>query len=134
MTKNERVKAIRKELKLTLDKFSSQLGVTLSAVSFVENGKRNLTNQMATSICKIFNVNPEWLENGTGEMFLEVERDEQFYDAVAEIDFKGNELIKQIVIEFAKLPENEQQAFTDFAMRLLEKTKEAEEAKKNTEE
>lgn len=121
MTKNERIKYIRKELGLTLKEFSSRIGVTYSAVSYVENGDRNLSNQMATSICNVYNVNPEWLENGTGEMFVHKTRDQQFFDAVAEIDFQGNEIVKQIIISYANLSEEKQKVFLDFVHEVYEK-------------
>lgn len=70
MTQHERVKEVRKSMNLTLEKFGEQLGVGKTAISNIETGNRNLTDQMAKSICREFNVNEEWLRNGTGEMFL----------------------------------------------------------------
>lgn len=49
MTQGERVKAIRKELNMTLEQFGEKLGVTKTAISYVENNKRNLTEQMLLS-------------------------------------------------------------------------------------
>lgn len=65
----ERVKELRKKLGLTLEKFGEKLGVTKQTVSRIENGVNSLTDQMFKSICREFNVNEEWLRNGTGEMF-----------------------------------------------------------------
>ena len=65
---NERIKELRKKLGLTLEKFGERLGVKKAAVSKWENGD-NITDQMFKSICREFNVNEEWLRNGTGEMF-----------------------------------------------------------------
>ena len=69
MTQGERVKEIRKSLGLTLEKFGDKVGVTKGAISAIENGNRNLTDQMAISICREFNVNENWLRTGEGEMF-----------------------------------------------------------------
>lgn len=77
MTQGERVKAIRKALGLTLEKFGEPLGVKKQTVSRIENGVNNITEQMAKAICREFNVNMEWLQNGTGEMFVELSRDDQ---------------------------------------------------------
>lgn len=67
---NTRVKELRKTLGLTMEKFGSRLGVTKVAISNIENGNRNVTEQMLKSICREFNVNESWLRSGTGEMFL----------------------------------------------------------------
>lgn len=70
-TINERVRMIRKEKGMTLDKFGAVIGVGKTAVSSVETGKNNLSPQMATAICREFGVSMEWLQEGTGPMFAE---------------------------------------------------------------
>ncbi len=37
----------------------------------MESGDRNVTDRTILLICNEFNVNEEWLRNGTGEMFIE---------------------------------------------------------------
>lgn len=69
MTQGKRVKEIRKELKLTLEKFGEKLGVKKNAISAIENDRNSLTDQMAKSICRVYNVNYDWLIYGEGEMF-----------------------------------------------------------------
>ena len=73
MTQGERIKAIRKHFKLTMEKFGNKLGVTKVAISNIEKGNRNLTEQMSKSICREFNVNENWLKNGEGEMFVQTD-------------------------------------------------------------
>lgn len=67
---NERIKELRKTLGLTLEKFGERLGVKKTAISKIERGENNLTEQMFKSICREFNVSEEWLRNGSGEMFI----------------------------------------------------------------
>ncbi|WP_158591429.1 XRE family transcriptional regulator [Roseburia sp. 1XD42-69] len=75
MTQGERVKNIRKDLGYTLDKFGERLGVRKSAMSKIEKGENNLTEQMAKAICREFRVNYTWLTSGKGEMFLNSDDD-----------------------------------------------------------
>lgn len=72
MTQGERVREIRKTLKLTLEKFGGKLGVGKGAISAIETGARNLTEQMAVSICREYNVNYDYLMYGEGEMFSDL--------------------------------------------------------------
>lgn len=75
MTQNERVKEIRKTLGLTLEKFGERIGVTRGSMSNIENGNRNLTEQMTKSICREFSVDNMWLTTGEGEMFIDTDDD-----------------------------------------------------------
>ena len=74
MTRNERVREARKALNLTLEKFGSKIGVGRSAISAVETGAHNLSEQMAISICREYRVNYDWLMNGDGDMFEDLPR------------------------------------------------------------
>ncbi len=60
-----------------MEVFGSKLGVTKVAISNIENGNRNVTDQMRKSICREFNVNESWLREGTGEMFIEINKEYQ---------------------------------------------------------
>ncbi len=74
---NGRVRKVRKELNLTMEKFGSKLGVTRTAISNIENGNRSVTEQMLRLICKEYNVNEEWLRTGNGNMFAEIDKESQ---------------------------------------------------------
>ena len=75
MTQNERVKEVRKALGLTLEKFGERICVTRGSMSNIENGNRNLTEQMTKSICREFSVDYIWLTTGEGEMFIDTDDD-----------------------------------------------------------
>lgn len=66
MTQGDRVKAVRTKENMTMEQFGEKLGVQKSAVSKIEKGKVNITEQMFKSICHEFNVNKEWLRTGEG--------------------------------------------------------------------
>ncbi len=75
MTQGERIKEVRNSLGLTLEKFGDRLGVTKVAISNIEKGNRNLTEQMTKSICREFGVDYMWLTTGDGEMFVDTDDD-----------------------------------------------------------
>lgn len=83
MTQGERIKEIRKSLGLTLEKFGNKLGVGKTAISKIEKGENNLTEQMTKSICREFGVDYIWLTTGDGEMF--VESDDDFIERIDRI-------------------------------------------------
>lgn len=66
---NNRIKKVRKVLDLTQQAFAEKIGLKQNSIALIESGKRNTSDQVVLSICREFNVNEEWLRNGTGEMF-----------------------------------------------------------------
>ena len=74
---NTRIKAVRKTLGLTLDKFGERLGISNSACSALETGKNKPSEQTIRAICRGFGVNEIWLRTGAGEMFRPEEESEE---------------------------------------------------------
>ena len=68
-TTGNRLRLIRKELKLTQDQLAQRLGVGKAALSMVETGKARLSARNKNILVQDLNVNPEWIESGKGEMF-----------------------------------------------------------------
>lgn len=83
MTQGERIREVRNTLGLTLEKFGDRLGVTKVAISNIEKGNRNLTEQMTKAICREFNVDYMWLSTGDGEMFID--NDDDFIERIDRI-------------------------------------------------
>ena len=104
MTQGERIKEARKYLGLTLEKFGEKLGVGKTAISKLEKGERNLTDQMVKSICREFSINEEWLRTGSGNMRIPIE--DEAAAAVSDLVEKSNPLydvIKGIMVAYQKL-------------------------------
>ena len=66
---NERLKLIRKQLKMTQEQLAQHLGIGKAALSMIETGKTGLSARNRNILVQVLNVNPEWLETGHGEMF-----------------------------------------------------------------
>ncbi len=95
MTDNEKIRAIRSSLDLTMDAFGKRIGVSRSAISNIENGNRGITNQLATSICREFNVNPGFFSGESDVMFLEMSKEEEIAAFLADILKEKDETFKK---------------------------------------
>lgn len=110
MTQGERVKEIRKNLGLTLEKFGEKLGVTKTTISRIEKGVNNLTDQMAKSICREYNVNYEYLMDGEGEMFTDLP--DTILDELC-IQYGLDDIDRKIMEIYLELPVEARQALKD---------------------
>ena len=121
-TINERVKELRRspEVGLTMEKFGEKLGVTKATISRIENGTNNVTEQMFTSICREFNVNPEWLRDGVGEMFLTISRNDQIASFIGDILRDEPEGFKaRLISALSEMNEDGWKALADLSCRLV---------------
>lgn len=110
MTQGERLRAIRKELNLTLEKFGDKLGVQRSAISKIELGDRSLTDQMIKSICREFNVSYDYLVDGTGDMFSDLP--DTILDELC-AQYELDDIDKKIMEIYLELPPEARQALKD---------------------
>ena len=111
MTQGERVKKIRKTLGLTLEKFAQPLGVGKTAISKIEKDQVNLTEPMARSICREFNVNYFWLTEDNGDPFTSTP--ESVVDEIAE-EYNLDDIDKKIIERYLELSEKQRQVIKEY--------------------
>lgn len=118
MTNGERVNEVRKSLDLTLEKFGEKLGVTKTTISRIEKGVNNLTDQMAISICREYNVNYDFLMYGEGEMF-----DDLPQTIVDELcaQYDLNDFDKVLVEMYVSLPVGSRERIKEYMKQLVKK-------------
>lgn len=103
----DRIKKIRKESGLTQVDFGERIGVKGNTITNYENGLRTPTDAVILSICREFDVNEEWLRNGTGEMLVQKSKDEQISEMLGEIQKSGEDTFKyRLVSALANLDED----------------------------
>lgn len=66
-----RITKLRDILSLSQREFSDQIGITQGALSQLESGKSKLALDTTLKITQTFDVNCNWLLNGSGETFLD---------------------------------------------------------------
>ncbi|MCL2609895.1 MAG: helix-turn-helix domain-containing protein [Treponema sp.] len=82
---NERIRAIRKALKLTQVEFASRLGMQAAALSMIEVGENLLTEKNIRLIVMNFNVSEDWLRSGSGEMFVAPPFEKEFFEVYSKL-------------------------------------------------
>jgi len=65
-----RIKQVRKFLKMSQSQFGKVLGTTQRAVSHWERNEAEPSLEQLQKLTQLFNINPTWLLTGQGEMFL----------------------------------------------------------------
>lgn len=120
---NERVKLLRKTLGLSGEKFGSKLGVQRGAISNIEKGNRNLTEQMLLSICREYNVNEEWLRTGEGEMF---KKTKSTYLADLQRQFNLSDFDVKIIESYLALDEVDRKSIEKFITSAYQNTDDSE--------
>ncbi len=121
MTINERVKLVRKDLNLTMEKFGEQIGLKKAAVSVIENGKCSVTEANIRSICREFNVDYTWLTTGTGKMY--VDTDQSFFNKIDLIMAGENEFHKNLIKYAVNLDIKELETIENMINEFLEMNK-----------
>ena len=118
MTQGERVNQIRKTLDLTLEKFGEKLGVQKSSISEIEKDRVALSDQMAKSICREYNVNYDYLMYGEGEMF-----DDLPQTIVDELcaQYNLNDFDKALVEMYVSLPTGSRERIKEYMKQLVKK-------------
>lgn len=116
MTIAERIKTLRKELKLSQPAFGERLGVKRDVIANIELERVPVKDLMVKHICRTFNVNPLWLESGEGEMFLDVP-DTILDDFAVEFDLSPTE--KNIVTNYLRMSPEDRRKVSDLLHKLL---------------
>jgi transcriptional regulator with XRE-family HTH domain len=70
-TINQRLRLLRKILKLTQKKFAVVLALSQSQIASMETGEREVNSRTVKQICDSFGVNPRWLKKGEGAVFIQ---------------------------------------------------------------
>ena len=114
---NERIKKLRIEiLGITMEEFGDRVGVTRSAISNIESGRRNVSEQIIKAICREFAVREDWIRNGSGEPLLTSEYSE--IDSLVRTHGLS-ELDRIILNKWMALSSSQRQVLDDFILDIF---------------
>ena len=116
----DRIRLLRKELKLNQTDFGERIGVKQASVAGYEAGIRTPLDAVITSICREFNVSEDWLRTGKGEMFLPTTRDDEIAKMTTDLFKEEEDSFKaRLILTLSKLDENEWALLEKIAKELV---------------
>lgn len=113
---NERIKILRKTLNISQRDFGKKIGISDTAVSKLESGERNPSEQTLKSICREYNVNYVWLTEGLGEMFTGVP-DTIIDELVVQYDL--NDVETEILKNYLTLTKEQRQVVQEYLRKIF---------------
>lgn len=117
---NQRIKEVRLHLGLNQSEFGERLAVTGAAISRIEAGNREASNQVVLAICREFNVREQWLRTGEGEMFQPKTRKQEIADFMGKVlNSEPDDLRSRLVEALAQLDESDWAMLAKIAKKML---------------
>lgn len=125
-SRNERLKELRKELNMNQSELGTILGLTISGVSDIERGKRNVIEKHIKLLCMApvngKYINEDWVRTGKGKMFVELPDEDEtaayVSDLLEDVDNPFYMLIKEIMHTYNETSPKSQEVLRDFSARL----------------
>ena len=107
----ERIRELRKSLKMTQQAFADRLNIQRGSIASYETGRISPSNATISLICKELNVSEDWLRNGNGDMFIPMTRDEEIASFIGSVQADVDDTFKKRFISaLAKLSTEEWKA------------------------
>ena len=87
-TENTRLKNFRTHLNMQQGEFCQHLGIKQGSYSDIERGRNSISYQVLKKCMEKFDLNPNWLLTGMGEMFLSNENQDSFEPTVKKNNYE----------------------------------------------
>lgn len=107
---NKRLYELRRIKKLSQKEFGEGINLSQNHISSIEKGVRNITPRILDDICRVYNVNKDWLIDGKGEMFdntldsynIEDEEIKEFMEMYLQLDDETKGYIQGLISKALK--------------------------------
>ena len=119
-----RIKEIRKDKKMSMEKFGELIGLKKNSISQLESGVNSPSDVTIKSICREFSVNEEWLRHGTGDMYIPTaDKLENYLGMISKGD---DDFIKDIIEVYMELDQTSKEALKQIGLKMADKIKKRE--------
>ena len=118
-TINKQIAALIHAKGMNKSQFAESLNVSPQFISAVCTGTKQPSDRTIADICRVYNVNEDWLRGGTGEPFMQMSREETIAEYVGRMTGGHITDIDESIIKFmAETPVDEWETLAS-AMRLF---------------
>ena len=120
----DRIKELRKALGLTQQEFSDRIGVNRNTIAQYESRRNAPIDAVVSLICREFNVNEEWLRNGTEPMFQAKSRNEELFEFAAKVaEGDPGSIRSQLLAVMSRLTDEQWEVLAQVARDFAEEAK-----------
>ena len=84
-TINKQIAALIHAKGMNKSQFAESINVSPQFISAVCAGTKQPSDRTIADICRVYNVNEDWLRDGTGEPFMQLSREEDIAEYVGSI-------------------------------------------------
>lgn len=117
----ERIKELRKALKMTQQEFADRLHIKRTNIGNYESGVSSPTDSVIALICREFGVSESWLRNGEGEMFIPMTLDEEIASFIGGIQADIEPTFqKRFISALAKLSPDDWKVIERFIKNMID--------------
>ena len=127
----ERIKELRKALKMTQQEFADRLHIKRTNIGNYESGVSSPTDSVIALICREFGVSENWLRYGEGEMFIPMTLDEEIASFIGGIQADIEPTFqKRFISALAKLSPDDWKVIERITKNMIDEREKDEEEKK----
>ena len=94
---NSRIKMIRQNEGLTQSQFADKIGLSRNYVAMIEIGQREPSDRTISDICRIFDIQEDWLRHGLEPMRAAKSREEEIAELVGSALTGSSEFKKSVI-------------------------------------
>lgn len=116
----ERIRDLRKNiLHMTQEEFAESIKISRSNLGNIETKKVAVTERVISYICEKHNINKEWLINGTGDVFIEIDKENQLMAWAGSVLGSSDESFKKRFVKMlSELDESDWETLEKIAAKL----------------
>ena len=119
----ERIKKIRQSVGKTQQELADDLNLKRNTIATYEMGKSDPSDRTIADICRLYNVNEDWLRTGEGDMFIKLEPDAELENIFDKIHFSGDETIRAIIRTYWALSDRDKAVVRQVILDLADQIK-----------
>lgn len=120
---NKRIAMVRKQSGLNQQDFAEKIGLTKNYVSLMETGARSPSDRTISDICRIFDVQEDWLRYGLEPMRAARSREEEIAELVGSALIGSSEFKKAVIKMICSRSDAELKALEDALLAVYESIK-----------
>jgi transcriptional regulator with XRE-family HTH domain len=107
---NKRIALVRKQVGLNQQEFADKIGLTKNYVSLMETGSRCPSDRTISDICRIFDIQEDWLRYGLEPMRAARSKEEEIAELVGSALTGTSEFKKAVIRMICSRSDSELQA------------------------